>query len=326
LRKADLKEEKTMNNHWLRRLVWVTLVATAAGVIPGSQAQAAGFLSLFRTDQTETATINPGDFRQIADAMQGKLKLVDIVNFGQLHFLSWPARKRLSPADVPGLKDFPAKTPPQSVPGYSAPKLERVSPTKIRFALRVRHINKLLTGLGGTSMLPQALEGKSFLFTAPAQLRATYSSKDKGPIIITQTLEPDLQVPDGVNLADVRDALMSVPGFPEGLKTQLAGVDDWKHTQLAVSSEGAAKEIRVNGRAALFIEPGPNEHDNMAPPEVQNLHKEVERVRAESGEPLYEQPGGRRSSTLIWRDGDVIFMLQGEVSLEQARTIAEMIK
>lgn len=316
-----------MKNRWLPSFVWLTLLSMAVGAFPGSPAQAAGFLSLFRTDQTETATINPGDFRQIADAMQGKLKLVDIVNFGQLHFLSWPARKRLSPDDVPGLKDFPAKTPPQSVPGYSGPKLERVSPTKIRFALRVRHINKLLTGLGATSMLPVALEGKSFLFTAPAQLRATYSSKDKGPVIITQTLEPDLQVPDGIDLADVRNALMSVPGFPEGLKTQLAGVDDWKHTQLAVGSEGVAKETRVNGRAALFIEPGRNEHEDLAPPEVQNFHKEVERVRAESGEPLYEQPGGgRRASTLIWRDGDVIFMLQGEISLEQARSIAEMMK
>lgn len=308
-------------------------VFCCAGLLPASLARAEG-LSFLRESPDAAGAINPGDFKKLADALQGKLKVVDLVNFGRLRFLSWPARRRLSPDQLARFADFPPLRPPAELDGYRTPVAERVAPLKVQFGLKVKTLNKLLASLDGASLLPVDLEGRTFTLSTSAELRFRYPSKDlrrRGDLTLSMTRDPVLEVPAGVDLNQVRLALLALPGWPEPLRRQFAAIpvnggNGQKPATLPLDPVGGGETERVliRGQAGVFIS-WEALRGFQTPPEVVEARRRMAREAEESGDPWAGHQ--REGNTLIWHQAGLLLSLTGDgLTLEEAKAIAEMVR
>jgi hypothetical protein len=287
-------------------------------------------LSFLRESPEKSGAVNPGELRKIGDALQGKVSVVDIINFGRLRFLSWPSRKRLSPAALDQFADFRPLRPPAALEGYQAPVVERVAPIKVQFALKVKSLNKLLASLGSQTLLPPELEGRSFTLSTTAELRVRYPSTDlkrRGDLLLSETRDPVLEVPAGVDLAQVREALLALPMWPEPLRRQFS----WTSTggtggamlQLDPVGEGDAEKVEVNGGAGLFVSFGPG--PDRTNPQMVEFRRQMGREAEESGDPWTEHR--MRGNTLLWHQNGLLLTLTGEqLSLAQAKLLTEAMR
>jgi hypothetical protein len=298
---------------------------------PGQPARADG-LSVFRESPDEAATINPGDFRRLGDALQGKVKVVDLVNFGRLRFLSWPARRRLTFASLDRFSDFSPVRPPAALEGYGPPVVERVAPLRVQFALQVKSLNKLLESLGSPTFLPARLEGRTFTLSTAPELRFRYPSRDlqrRGDLLFSATRDPVLEVPPGVDLDQVRTALLALPLWPEPLRRKMAAVP------LGSGSGGAAivldpvggeeaEEVRINGHPGVFLHL-PRGPEARLSPEVLALRRQAIRQAVESGDPWAESH--LYVNTLLWHHNGLLLSLSGEgLTLAEAKAVAEAVR
>lgn len=269
-----------------------------------------------REKPEESGTINPGDFKQLGEALQGKLSVVDIVNFGRLRFLSWPSRRRLSFATLDRFTDFPPLRPPATLAGYKTPVVERVAPIKVQFALKVKSLNRLLVALSSPTLLPPELEGRTFTLSAAAELRVRYPSMDlkrRGDLLLSETRDPVLEVPEGVDLNQVRTALLALPGWPEPLRRQFDPVEG-----------GEAEKIVVNGAPAVFLS-FTSEGNHRLSPQVTEARRQMERQAEETGDPWAEHR--LRGNTLLWHQNGLLLSLTGEqLTLVEARAVAEVMR
>ncbi|MBC7344213.1 MAG: hypothetical protein H5U03_02080, partial [Clostridia bacterium] len=125
----------------------------------------------------------------------------------------------------------------------------------------VDSINDFLRKLGGQTLLPAELDGRTFRITIPTVLCARYESKKDHEsegvdqdITVYRATSPTLEVPEGVNLLAVRQALLDVPVLPSKLKRALEGIDDWTRTLPVPNFGGQAEEITFDGAPGLFIQ------------------------------------------------------------------------
>lgn len=319
-----------------RRKLWLVVclvVVFVSALHPGmserveAQGQALSFL---RESPDQSGAINPGDFKKLSDALQGKVKLVDIVNFGRLRFLSWPSRRRLSYASLDRFTDFTPLRPPATLEGFGAPVVERVAPIKVQFALKVKSLNKLLSSLGSPDLLPQELEGRTFTLATSPELRFRYPSTDlarHGDLLISETRDPVLEVPGGIDLEQVRNSLLALPLWPEPLRRQMAWVPVAEGTGAATSFslDPVAKEemrrVTVNGQPGIFISFA-GEGFHRLPSQMVEVRRQMEREAQESGDPWMQHRA--RGNTLLWHQNGLLISITGEnLTLAEARAVAE---
>lgn len=300
-----------------------------------SDAALADGLSFLRESPDQSGAINPGDFRQLADALQGKIKVVDIVNFGRLRFLSWPARCRLTYSSLDRFADFRPVRPPAALEGYQTPVVERVAPIKVQFALKVKSLNKLLASLGSPTLLPPELEKHTFTLSTAPELRLRYPSKDlkrRSDLLVSETKDPVLEVPPGVNLEQVRTALLALPLWPEPLRRQFAVLPVSSNGQAATAlsldpvGSGEVERVEVNGCPGVFLSlDGGLGRENRLSPQVVEARRQIARQAEESGDPWAAHR--LHGNTLLWHQEGLLISITGEgLTLEQAKAVAEMMR
>jgi hypothetical protein len=154
-------------------------------------------------------------------------------------------------------------------------------PMTVKFKLHVDKVNELLESYGATKLFSKSLDGKEFSIHMPATVVMAYPDKVAAKlmgtdglsaddaesaamagdpsfgIIVAQTRGPQVNVPSGVNPLEIRDVLLGLPFLPEGIRSQLAGVQDWQNTLLIPSVEGTSREITVAGQPGVIISPQP---------------------------------------------------------------------
>lgn len=310
--------------------VLVLALALVPALFPASPGAAAEGLSFLRESPEQTGVINPGDFKQLTDALQGKVKLVDIVNFGRLRFLSWPARRRLTYGSLERFTDFAPLRPPEKLAGYQAPVMERVAPLKVQFALKVKSLNKLLASLGSPAFLPAELEGKAFTLSTSPELRVRYPSTDlkrRSDLLLSQTRDPVLEVPAGIDLDEVRTALLALPLWPEPMRRQMSWIPaPGGQSAFALNPvEGTeAERTTVNGQPGVFLSFGESRMSHL-PPQWREAHRQMRREAEESGDPWMERQ--MRGNTLLWHQNGLLVSLSAEdLTLAEAKAIAEMMR
>lgn len=319
----------------MKRRPWVLgllLVLAVCTLISAPAARAKG-LSFLRETPASGETLNPADFEKLGDALQGKVQQVDIRSFGRLRFFSWPSRKKLSQPSQ--FQDFPIASPPPALDGYQAPTFERVAPIKVQFSLKVKALNKLLTSLGSTVLLPAELEGKTFTLTTSPELRVRYRAKDsrqRGDVLLSEGRDPVITMPTGVNVLQVRDALISLPFLPEAMRrplNSLGGGEAAPQGKTPAPPAGAdlwgrvGEECEVGGEPAVFFSRR-GQLGKGLPPSVEQARREMGRHEEESGDPWAgaHAPG----NILLWRQHDLVLGLAGEFDLPAAKALAERIR
>lgn len=260
---------------------------------PGVRSMAGEFLTIFRVERVQTISIDPGDMQQMELALREGANKVDVKNFGKVEVSGKNETTSVNAAEAAKAVDFELKLP--TIKQYGEPELQKTSGSTMTMTLDVDNVNKLLQALNSTKMLPEDLDGKTFAMSMPTAIIATYST-GSDRIIVAQSRSPELKAPQGIDVLSVRDALLSIPALPASLKNQLEAINDWQHTVLIPSVNGASKDVMVNGTPGVFIDSASG-------------HSEA------------------KLKALVWNKDGVIYTIMGNnVTTESALAIAEQMK
>lgn len=289
------------------------LISSAIWVAPVRNA-AADFLNIFRVSGIKPITFTEEDFNRIQQQFNEKgIRNIDLKQYGKIKVEGGGGEGR-SVSEEDGFKDSDVDSikrdlgvefiTPKVPEGFKLTSVEVERAGRIEITPNVANLNKLISTFGGTELFPKALGDKTFVITTKNIVHMNYS---KGAvdgansgfqyINVTQMATPDIEVPDGVDLASVRNAVISIPFIPENIKQQLADIKDWKNTlPLPVGDESSIKEVTVNGNSGVLTT---NRNSNKA---------------------------GDIYSALIWADGKYMFEISGTLAEQNMLQMAESLR
>ncbi len=262
------------------------------------RASVADFLSIFRMDRIETVNITPRDLARLEEVMKSGGEEVNIENFGEVAVEGKEETKIVSLEEAQKAVDFSLKIPGTPVDGFGSPTISMQSSMKVKLNLDVEKVNSLITSFGGNELLPETIDGKTFILGIPTMIRAEYPAVDQGsrPLDIAQARSPEIMVPGEVDVDTIRDALLGLEVLPEDFRKKLAAVDDWQRTMLVPNIDGSTQEVSVNGLDGVFVS---------SPNKIESIEK---------------------SGALIWPQDGIITVVEGELTLEEALAIASLMK
>jgi hypothetical protein len=256
----------------------VVVVAVTAGVLatPGGRVAAASLLERFRAERVavvplDLATVDPTALEALAEVAQVE----------GLERLAEPREV----ADVAAAA---------AVAGFAAAPLDTAAlPASVTGPVRVlaQPPQTLRVTFPDDDDVPAALRDAALVLGIPGAVVQTAGGENGAPVVVrgeAGTLE--VTVEGGRSLADVRDALLSLPGLPAETVTALRAIEDWETTLPLPVPVGdiAWQETTVDGRPAVAF-------------------------GDESG----------LGSALLWHDGDRFVGVGGMLPLSQVRRLAE---
>lgn len=93
----------------------------------------------------------------------------------------------------------------------------------------------------------------TFSVDIPASAVLHYKAGDAN-LFIGQMQSPTLNIPDTVNVDELRDSILAIPGLPTDMVAQIRAVKDWQHTLIVPVPSGATTAQKtVQGAPALLI-------------------------------------------------------------------------
>jgi hypothetical protein len=298
LKLKKIEYEKMKKGKWYNNMKYKKLVTAAAavamvaiiGFTPVSS-MASNFLTIFRVEKVKAIAITPEDMSQLEKLMREGAGGADIGNFGKVEVKGSPETAAVTLEEARNAVDFALALP--SLEGYSGPQLKKTSATGVSLTLDVDNVNAVLQALGSSEKLPGELNGREFAVDIPTAITARYTGP-QGEIMFAQSRGPSVKTAPGVDVSDIRQAVLSIPGLPESLKRQLQAVDDWQHTVMIPVRAGDYSDVLVNGSEGVFINGEAKEGD---------------------------------MGVLVWQKDGVISVLAGEgLNSERALAIAGTIK
>lgn len=219
---------------------------------------AADALQIFRMDRVQVVRFDPAEVQQLANTLRTSGQKIDLDSLGAFANESLQDC-RLINADTAMVGDKRVSMPAKIGSLARTESLQVEQGVKLLATPKVAAINSLLAGLGSRSPLPTSLDGRTFTLQIPGSVSATYAqSATTGAVSLHRSLSPVLTVPDGVDVEQVRKALLDIPVLPEGMRSALAGVNIHGDTLLipdfgASQYGGSAEEVTVNGNPGVMV-------------------------------------------------------------------------
>ncbi|MEX2315020.1 MAG: DUF4367 domain-containing protein [Thermomicrobiales bacterium] len=134
---------------------------------------------------------------------------------------------------------------------------------------------------------PAAYPTLEFSANIPAAAFLEYTNADGKRILVGQMASPTLDIPDGIDMDDLREEILRFPGLPTDLVAQLRSIEDWESTLIIPIPEGATSDdVTINGEPGLLIE-----HD--------------------------------LGSAILWEKDGILYAVIGQVSDDEVRDIAD---
>jgi hypothetical protein len=242
----------------------VMAVAVAAAVIAGMfsigpvRSFASQFLQVFRVNQVQVVHFDPADVAELAEALRTYGKGVDIAGFGEVRRAENNGFERVDAVTV-RIAGHDVILPDRLGPYQEAGDLKVMPGEKTSITPRVDGINGFLTDLGSSRLMPQSLDGKTFTIDIPPVASKLYRAGETD-VLLFKSVSPEFIVPEGVEVAQVRAALLAVPILPERMRNTLAGIDPFGSTLLVPdfgqAQNGTVEEVAVNGTKGVFIKAG----------------------------------------------------------------------
>ncbi|WP_453995821.1 DUF4367 domain-containing protein [Bacillus nitroreducens] len=244
---------KSKTKRWIISGVAVTAIFSSLS-IPQVQAGASHFLSLFRVNQIEMVKLTQSDIQEIENWLhENKEGSLDLKGVGKLN--------------MSGITDGPTyfeTSESAKEAGYHVPTLEEyeaegvnvIPASTITFTLHVEKANQLLTQLGSKHQFEASLNEKPFSVTTYDTIKTDFV-KEGNYLSYMQTKSPEINVPNGVSVAELKATLLSLPFLPENVKTQFAGIDHIENTLPipVVETEGTKiREIRLGKAQGIVVE------------------------------------------------------------------------
>ncbi|WKA57035.1 zf-HC2 domain-containing protein [Planococcus shenhongbingii] len=221
---------------------------------PQVRVEANQFLSLFRVNQFEVVTLTQNDISEIENwVSENKEGSLDLKGIGQLEM-----------SEAAGETTYFETQQAAEAAGHSVPALREVEvegvsvmpASTITFTLDVEKANQLLAQLGSDQQFEAQLDGKPFSVSTYEAVHADYVM-DGQYISYMRTKSPEIDVPEGVSIEQLRATLLSLPFLPENVKTQLAGIDNIETTlpiPYAATEGSSMTEVRVGDAQGFAVE------------------------------------------------------------------------
>lgn len=253
-----------MNNRrrkWMAGGVAAAIVASIV-FVPQIQAVASDLLNLLRIDKVQTIQLSPQDLEEIRANLEkfhdGEIDLkgkghmsVEGHHQGQT-FASLEEARQAGIVGVPELQ------------GYTIIELGQEEAFSTDMKFDVTELEELSKQLGSEIDLDSQLNNKEFTVNFPQSLYVKYQSSDDESVQLAygKTATPQIQVPEGVDINQVRGTLLASPLFPENVRRQLANIDDWQSTLPIPYVEGKdhSEDVKINGEKGVFVVPAEGHH------------------------------------------------------------------
>lgn len=221
---------------------------------PQVRVEANQFLSLFRVDQFEMVTLTQNDLEEIEDwVSENQDGTLDLKGIGQLEMSKGAGEaKHFDSAQSAEQAGHPVA----SFNGFDVVNVSVVPASIITFTLQVEKANQLLEQLGSDHQFESSLNGKPFSIATSEAVHTDYESEGQH-ISYIHTRSPEINVPQGVSIEELRATLLSLPFLPENVKSQLAGIDNIESTlpiPYAETEGSEMKEVRIGDARGYAVE------------------------------------------------------------------------
>jgi hypothetical protein len=230
------------------------------------RAFASDFLDLFRVDSFAAVDVDPARMEELAQAMEDQGDAL----FGEEEMLDEvePPVEVATIGDAADMVDFVVRKPLD----YGEPDRITVSDEgKIRLRPDVEMLREVLSTVGlDPDLMPEDIDGEPFDVTIPESVTMTYGDgtpDDDGEFILTQMPSPTAEVPDGVDMEALGEAMLLVLGLDSDDAARLSRRIDWTSTLVVPVpvGYGSAEEVEVDNTTGLLLESesqGPEDQAN----------------------------------------------------------------
>lgn len=198
---------------FLRRPV-AAAVAAAVVLTGAGAAAAAGWLQIFRTEQVAPVTITQPDL----------VELPDLSAYGEVEVIAEPGVREVSGAaaaeEATGLSVPHVAELPQGVTGE--PAIHVGDQASAVFTFSADKAARAAAAAGETlPPPPPGLDGSNFRLVAGPGVAALWSSTSGVPALVVGRAVAPSAYSSGIPFETVRDYLLSLPGLPEDVASQL---------------------------------------------------------------------------------------------------------
>jgi hypothetical protein len=244
-------EKFRTNKNAQRAAIGVATVLVVAGLLALApvRALASSFLGLFRVEHFAVVDVDSARLEEIAQALDENMS--DAENSVQQAMGdSYSVSSLAEAADVVGFA-------PLVPAGYGDPSdIQVTEGGSITYTPDVQSLRAVFVALGmDPELLPESIDGQPFTITVPAGVALSYDDGEQGFGII-QMPSPSVDVPDGVDMEALGEAMLQVYGMSPREARRLSRSIDWTTTLvLPIPTDLASvSEVLVNGNSGLWFE------------------------------------------------------------------------
>ena len=220
-------------------------LALVVAFTPEGGSVAAAFLAQFRSQQVTAVEVTPQTQADIVRALSalGNLGTVSTPSGNASAAPQAAARaaqaqsKTVTLAEAAATVKFPLLTPdPAALPaGVDKTPQVRVMPgSEVRFTFDKKKAQAYLQSTGRSDVaLPDRFDGASLVVSIPSAAVLEYGTINSGSrngLVIAQAGEVVADAQGNVTLPEMRDFLLSLPGLPPTVVTQLRQIQNWNDT------------------------------------------------------------------------------------------------
>jgi hypothetical protein len=234
--------------------------------IPQVQVAASNFLSIFRMDKVEMIKLTQSDLQEIERWLaENEEGMKEIKGIGKI----WVEKQNKDRGTRAFEKIEDAIKAGYALPaipeGYKAENIS-VSPSfTLHVQLDTKKANALLHQLKANVQFDEKLNNKPFALTVPEAVRMEFvpanadvkKAHPSARISYTESGAPQMQVPEDVDLNQLRETVLSLPFIPQNVKQQLASIQDWQRTlpiPYITDGKHQTREVTVQGAKGIVYE------------------------------------------------------------------------
>jgi hypothetical protein len=301
-------------------LLWRPALAAASILIvlalvfsPSARAMAQDFLNLFRVKRFAAVSVDESRVNALeqnrVDVQSLLSSNVEVLkDSGKPVTVDTPQQA----AQMTGLNLLTPSTVPQ---GYQLDKIQVEGAGSVRFKADVARLQSLVDTLGVKDVqIPAQLDGQTITVDKPATVMMNYALAVNGEVptntkyvIIIQAHNPQITLPDGVNMAQLGEIGLRLAGMTADEAQRFAQTIDWSSTMLVPVPANASsfREVTVRGVTGLL---------------VTTSNADVTR---DTDQGTYTPSN---ESILLWAEGDMVYAITGSGNNVQLADLANSMK
>ena len=265
--------------------------AAALFAVPSVRAAAASLLARFRMVHFVAVVV---DESRVAQLRSSEIGLSDLIG-ERVQVLLDPGSPQTaaSPEEAGAATGIRVRVPGWLPPDVTLRATTYRGPGRVQVVADTARLEHLLDFLGIDDVqVPPALDGETATIDVPAIVRLTYANDRGAEAHFLQARSPEVQLPEGVEVAALAEIGLRVLGFGAAEAKRFAQVIDWRSTMLVPIPSGSAqfRRVDINGHPGLLVE---------RPPRL-----------ARSGDTSAARPT-RPEQMLIWSADGMVFGLRG---------------